>query len=158
MKKKITTFLLTVAMGMTLVACGGNSETSTDIDNSSESTQNESNDTAEDASDQTGDPSLDDLESYLLDKGALTGEKTQTSAEMIGAISGFKYADANAEIYEYDENSDDYKTLSGGGSIEIEGMSGYTVSSTAINGKFVLMASSSGEISQELIDAFNSFK
>lgn len=158
MKKKIVTFLITVAMGMTLAACGGNSETSTDTDSSAESTQSESNDTAEDTSDQAENPTLDDLESYLLDKGVLTGEKTQTSAEMIGAISGFKYADSNAEIYEYDENSEDYKTLSEGGSIEIEGMSGYAVSSTAINGKFVLMASSSGDVSQELIDAFNSFE
>ncbi len=158
MKKKLATFLLTVAMGITLMACEGNSGTSTSSDSSPEPTQSESNEVSEDTSEQAGGPTIDDLESYLLDKGVLSGEKTQTSAEMIGAISGFKYADSNAEIYEYDENSDDYKTLSDGEAIEIEGMSGYTVSSTAINGKFVLMASSSGEISQELIDAFNSFK
>lgn len=99
MKKKIVTFLITVAMGMTLAACGGNSETSTNTDSSDESAQSESNDTAE-----------------------------------------------------------DYKTLSEGGSIEIEGMSGYAVSSTAINGKFVLIASSSGDVSQVLIDAFNAFE
>ena len=75
---------------------------------------------------------------------------------MIGAVSGFKYADSHAEFYEYDENSDAYKTLSSGGSVEIEGMSGYAVSATAVNGKYVLIAS--GDISQELIDAFNSFE
>ena len=99
---------------------------------------------------------LADLETYLLDHGVLTGEKTETAASMIGATSGFKYADSNAEFYEYDENSDVYKTLSSGGSVEIEGMSGYAVSATAINGKYVLI--SSGDVSQELIDAFNSFK
>ena len=56
------------------------------------------------------------------------GEKTETMASMIGAISGFKYADSNAEFYEYDETSDTYQALA------------------------------SGDVSQELIDAFNSFK
>ena len=47
---------------------------------------------------------------------------------MIGAISGFKYADSYAEFYEYDETSDTYQALA------------------------------AGDVSQELIDAFNSFK
>lgn len=91
-----------------------------------------------------------------MDKGVLSGEKTETMASMIGAISGFKYADSNAEFYEYDETSDAYQALAAGESVEIEGMSGFTVSAAAINGKYVLIAS--GDVSQELIDAFNTFK
>lgn len=158
MKKKIITVMIAGMLALSATACGGSGD-------SSDAPQNDSVQEEENAAPETeqqttveepAETTLADLETYLLDQGVLTGEKTETAASMIGATSGFKYADSNAEFYEYDENSDAYKTLSSGGSVEIEGMSGYAVSATAINGKYVLI--SSGDVSQELIDAFNSFK
>ena len=74
---------------------------------------------------------------------------------MVGAENGIKYADSNIEIYEYDETSEEYKSLSSGGSVGIEGMEGFTMSATSINGPFVLFAT--GDISQELKDTFESY-
>ena len=158
MKKKIITVMIAGMLALSATACGGSGD-------SSDAPQNDSVQEEENAAPETeqqttveepAETTLADLETYLLDQGVLSGEKTETAASMIGATSGFKYADSNAEFYEYDEKSDAYKTLSSGGSVEIEGMSGYAVSATAINGKYVLI--SSGDVSQELLDAFNSFK
>lgn len=162
MKKKIITVMIAGMLALSATACGGSGDSSDAPEN--DSVQEEENATPEaeqqtaeeESAEEPAETTLADLETYLLDQGVLTGEKTETAASMIGAISGFKYADSNAEFYEYDENSDAYKTLSSGGSVEIEGMSGYAVSATAINDKYVLI--SSGDVSQELIDAFNSFK
>ena len=93
-----------------------------------------------------------DLESFLLEEGIVSGEKTKMAAEMVGALDGFKYGDFGVEVYEYDVNSEEYIALSKGEEIPLKGMDGFTVGATAINGKFVLM----GEPSQEAIDAFNS--
>lgn len=90
----------------------------------------------------------------MLDEGALTGERTQMAAEMVGAVDGFKYDESNAEIYEYDVTSENYMKLSNGEQIQIEGMEGFFVDAVSVNGKFVLM----GTPSQETTDAFNSFK
>ena len=162
MKKKIITVMIAGMLALSATACGGSGDSSDAPQN--DSVQEEENATPEaeqqtaeeESAEEPAETTLADLETYLLDQGVLTGEKTETAASMIGATSGFKYADSNAEFYEYDENSDAYKTVSSGGSVEIEGMSGYAVSATAINGKYVLI--SSGDVSQELIDAFNSFK
>lgn len=162
MKKKIITVMIAGMLALSATACGGSGDSSDAPQN--DSVQEEENATPEaeqqtaeeESAEEPAETTLADLETYLIDQGVLTGEKTETAASMIGATSGFKYADSNAEFYEYDENSDAYKTLSSGGSVEIEGMSGYAVSATAINGKYVLI--SSGDVSQELIDAFNSFK
>ena len=159
MKKKFLALIITSMMVASLSACGNDSEKSASVEKqeqSNEEAQPEEQANEEEPVAEPAETTLADLETYLLDKGVLTGEKTETLASMIGAVSGFKYADSNAEFYEYDENSDAYKTLSSGGSVEIEGMSGYAVSATAVNGKYVLIAS--GDISQELIDAFNSFE
>lgn len=162
MKKKIITVMIAGMLALSATACRGSGDSSDAPQN--DSVQEEENATPEaeqqtaeeEPAEEPAETTLADLETYLLDRGVLTGEKTETAASMIGATSGFKYADSNAEFYEYDENSDAYKTLSSGGSVEIEGMSGYAVSATAINGKYVLI--SSGDVSQELLDAFNSFK
>lgn len=92
------------------------------------------------------------IEDYLLDKNLLSGDRVEMAADMVGAISGFKYG--NAEIYEYDTSSDEYKELSSGNSIPLKGVDGYTVDALAINGKYVLM----GEASDDLIKAFKDFK
>lgn len=162
MKKKLITVMIAGMLALFATACGGSGDSSDAPQN--DSVQEEENATPEaeqqtaeeESAEEPAETTLADLETYLIDQGVLTGEKTETAASMIGATSGFKYADSNAEFYEYDENSDAYKTLSSGGSVEIEGMSGYAVSATAINGKYVLI--SSGDVSQELLDAFNSFK
>ena len=93
-----------------------------------------------------------DIEKYLLDKNLLSGERTEMAAEMVGALSGFKYGDA--EIYEYDTSSEEYKELAAGNAIPLDGMEDITVDALAINGKYVLM----GEASDELIKAFKEFK
>lgn len=155
MKKKFLALIIASMMVASLSACGNDSEKSANVENQEQSNEKEQVNEEEPVA-EPAETTLADLETYLLDKGVLTGEKTETAASMIGAVSGFKYADSHAEFYEYDENSDAYKTLSSGGSVEIEGMSGYSVSATSINGKYVLIAS--GDISQEVIDAFNSFE
>ena len=161
MKKKIITVMIAGMLALSATACGESGDNSDVPQNDSvqeekDATPESEQQAEEEPAEEPAETTLADLETYLLDQGVLTGEKTETAASMIGATSGFKYADSNAEFYEYDENSDAYKTLSSGGSVEIEGMSGYAVSATAINGKYVLI--SSGDVSQELIDAFNSFK
>lgn len=95
--------------------------------------------------------SLDDLEKYLIEKKVLSGDRTEMAAEMVGAISGLKYG--NSEFYEYDTSSENYKTLSSGGSIVLEGF-GLSLTPLAINNEFVMF----GEASDELVTAFNEYK
>lgn len=97
--------------------------------------------------------SLDDIEKYMIDNGAVSGQKTQMAADMVGAINGFKYSDSNVEIYEYDINSKNYKALAKGKKIPIEGLDGYEISAVSINGKFVLL----GDPSKDAINIFDSF-
>lgn len=162
MKNKIITVIIASMLAVCVMACGKSEKDSAPVENETvqeedeEKAEPEEQEVKEEPVAEPTETTLADLETYLLEKGVLSGEKTESAASMIGAVSGFKYADSNAEFYEYDENSEAYKTLSGGGSVEIEGFSGYAISATAINGKYVLIAS--GDISQELIDAFNSFK
>lgn len=162
MKRKILFLSVVAALAFSTSACGNNKTSNTDkvtqkqelekdSSNSSVVNDEEVNNTQE-SKDET---SLEDLEKYLLEKGVLTGSKTETLAQMIGAKAGFKYQDSNAEFYEYDTNSDDYKALSSGSSIEFEEIGGVSISASAINGQYVLI--SSGELSQELLDAFNSY-
>lgn len=157
MKKKLLTLLMALTLSASIIACGGGKQDNTPKKTpKQEDQQKEVEDTSTKENENVKvETSLEGLEKYLLEKGLLTGSKTQTAAEMIGAKAGFKYLDSNAEFYEYDTNSDAYKTLVSGGSVEIEGMSGYSISAKAINEQYVLI--SSENLSQELIDAFNSY-
>ena len=69
------------------------------------------------------------------------------------AEDGVRYADSNVEIYEYDINSDTYNNLKSGASVGFDNAGPF--SAKAVNGKYVLIAT--GEVSQELVDAFKNF-
>lgn len=156
MKKKVFAVLLAAAMVLSLAACesnGSEEETKEEKKIESDSTKKEG-----DKDVLTKETSLSGLEEYLLSEGVLTGERTETVASMVGAVSGFKYADTGAEFYEYDEASEAYKKLSAGEAIELEGFDGFEVSATAINGKYVLITSSEGSVDQALVDAFKAYK
>lgn len=171
MIKKFLTALLLLALSASSVACGGNVQESKEPSKSSEVVSNapsdeskvtpapESQNKTENASDndpaKVSEKTLEDVEDYLLDKGVLSGERVQMGAELIGGIAGFKYKDSAAEIYEYDMGSEEYKKLANGEEIPLKGMESYTVKAVSINGKFVLFGDN---VSQELIDTFNSFK
>lgn len=98
------------------------------------------------------DDTLDGIEKYFSDKGLLTGERTKKEASMIGGIDGFAYSEADIEIYEYDINSEEYKSLSNGDAVTIEGMENYSVTADAINGKFILLSDN-----KKVIKAFKNF-
>lgn len=94
----------------------------------------------------------EDIEGYLLDKNLLSGDRIEMAAEMVGALSGFKYGES--EIYVYDTSSEEYKELAAGNPIPLKGMESITVNALAVNGKYVLM----GVASDDLIKAFKDFK
>ena len=100
-----------------------------------------------------GENTLEDMESWLLEEGVLSGERTEADAELMRAEDGVKYADSNVEIYEYDIYSDTYNNLKSGASVGFDNAGPF--SAKAVNGKYVLIAT--GEVSQELVDAFKNF-
>lgn len=171
MKKGEILIILSLCIALaTFTGCGGEQRESVEkVDDVSVSSQSESETTISENNEDNGDndnkndvsteeSSLTDLEEYLLSVGVLSGERTETAASMIGALSGFKYADSYVEIYEYDVNSEEYKKLSSGESVELDGMAGVSIKATAINGKYVLIASYENSISQDAVDAFTSYK
>lgn len=100
-----------------------------------------------------GGNTLEDMESWLLEEGVLSGERTEADAELMRAEDGVRYADSNVEIYEYDINSDTYNNLKSGASVGFDNAGPF--SAKAVNGKYVLIAT--GEVSEELVDAFKNF-
>lgn len=100
-----------------------------------------------------GGNTLEDMESWLLEEGVLSGERTEADAELMRAEDGVRYADSNVEIYEYDINSDTYNNLKSGASVGFDNADPF--SAKAVNGKYVLIAT--GEVSEELVDAFKNF-
>lgn len=92
-----------------------------------------------------------DMESYLLEKKLLSGDRTEMAADMVGAISGFKYG--NTEIYKYDMESDSYKNLVAENKITLKDF-GVDLVPLAVSKEYVLF----GEASEELIAAFKEFK
>lgn len=99
--------------------------------------------------------SLDNIEQYMINAGCLSGDKTEKSAEMVGALKGFGYSNG-VEIYEFDTNSDAYKAVSNGEGIPINGMDGYTVHFDAINGEFGLVFSNDN-YDQSIVDTFTNY-
>lgn len=98
------------------------------------------------------DDTLEGIEKYFSDKGLISGERVEKYASMIGAIDGFAYEDSDIEIYEYDIASEQYKALSNGEGVPIEGMESYSITANAINGKFVLISNN-----KKIIKAFKKF-
>ena len=131
MKKKWIMLIVVSMLAVLLAACGNDSE----------------------GADSRKETTLEDLESYLLEKGVLSGEKTEVDAEFMHAEDGFQYADSNVQIYEYDTNSNVYDSLASGGAVGFNGQGPFWAE--AVNGKYVLITT--GEISQELRHAFANF-
>ena len=171
MKKRFVTVLLLLTLSTSAVACGSNEPESSEPSQSLEETvsvpkeesnvesesesQSETESTPEVDSIEVSEKTLEDIENYLLDKGVLSGERVPKWAVLIGGIDGFMYKDSTGEIYEYDTNSEAYQKLANGEEISLEGMENFTLKAVSINGKFVLFGD---DVSQELIDAFNSFE
>lgn len=153
MKNKLLTVLLLSVMAVGILACG-NKDSNLEPSGEVSTTQTESDGSESSTPEESSERTLEDIEKFMLDNGAVSGERTQMVAEIIGGIAGFKYSDSGVEIYEYDVNTEEYISLSNGEEIPLQGMDGFTIGATAINGKFVLM----GEPSQEAIDIFNSFR
>lgn len=163
MKKKV---LVTLLLSTTLVftACGNSKtdeqtvqETPTITESPNATITDTPEITGQEDASQAEELSLDGLESTLLEKGLLKGEKTPVAAEMIGAKAGFKYADSETEVYEYDTSSEQYKKFTDGEEVELEGMEGFSIKSSAINGKFVLIFSNDSS-NDDILNAFNSYK
>lgn len=153
MKKKLVSIILAAALicsSATLVFAGEKDDRIKELETQVEQMQK----TIDELQDKLAkyETSSSNIEDYLLEKGMLSGDRVEMAAEMLGAIAGFKYEDA--EIYEYDTNSEEYLKLSSGESIPLQGVDGITLSALAVNGKYVLM----GEASDELISAFKEFK
>lgn len=149
--KKLYLSLFTLAL-LSLSGCGATTTTTqhneTTVITSSEEIATESSTTEETFND------VYSVAKALFDKGLITGQPTYLNAEMIHAVEGVKYSDQGVEIYEYDVSSDAYKSFSNGKSVALEGLDGYFVSASAINGKFVLIFSDNED--QSIIDAFSS--
>lgn len=161
MRRKIIALLLCICISGIIAGCGSDDKTSgtdaTNENNSGQAQESETNETQEPEEETKTERSLDDLAAYLKDQGIITGEATETSAEMIGAIEGVKYADNNIELYQYDTSSEAYKTLEAGEELGIEGLEGYAVKAAAVNEEFVLILSNDGE-NADAVNAFTSYK
>lgn len=165
MRKKLLTALLLITLSANVVGCGGDGSGKSNSPKHSEEITKipaetstpapvNTDETSVISGSETKEISLTELESYLLNKGVLSGERVQMVADLIGGIDGFKYKDSGCEIYEYDTTSEEYKKLSSGEEIPLKGMESYKVKAVSVNGKFVLFGEN---LSQELIDSFNSF-
>lgn len=92
-----------------------------------------------------------DMESYLIEKNLLSGDRVEMASDMVGAVSGFKYGDA--EIYKYDMEAESYKDLIKENKITLKDF-GVDLVPLAINEGYVLF----GKAPEELIAAFKEFK
>ncbi len=149
MRKRL---FLVVATSMILLLCACSSD---DAENATtkNNTKIENNTTT---GSETKESTLSDLADYLLDKGVVTGSSTSTAADLISAEAGFKYVDSSVEVYEYDTNSDAYKTLVETNQVELQGFN-MTLKATAIKGKYVLFCEDAAN-KADIISAFNDFE
>lgn len=162
MKKKILFLLLFLTLSFT--ACSDNEPTTpenklldegsaTEVEEMENAIQNEINNIAEQYEPQNTTNSLHDLCKQLEDNNLVNGEYIEMAGEMVGAISGIKYADCNVEIYEYDTNSEKYAEIVNTGKTTLEGFNIDFVPS-AINGKYIIYCDES-ENKNEIIDFFS---
>lgn len=98
--------------------------------------------------------SISDVVDFLKGKGYIKGNETKMDASMIGGLSGVKYKDSKIEIYEYDTNSDTYKSLVKTNKVMIEGLN-IEMTMSAVNGKFVLYCEEADN-KDDIIKTFNS--
>lgn len=171
MKKKILVLLCIVSIG--ICGCGSSNAVSSNVapssatEKSSESKNSEKSNTdslkstelevLEDSETENAERTLEGIENYMVEKGCLTGDRSEKSAELVGAISGFGYSGSEIEIYEYDTSSDSYKLIESGEDVPIEGMDDYSVHFSAVNGEFALLFSNNGDADQGIIDIFNAY-
>lgn len=165
MKKKM--MILLVAFTMIFAGCGSGANDKTGNDTKKEESQKNSDNVKEDESEdnasvpteedntEVAERSLADLEQYMLEKGCLTGERTEKAAEMLGAVAGFGY-DCGVEIYQYDTSSDTYASVAAGEEIPLQGMDGFSIKFNAVNGEFALYVSDETNL-QTIVDAFNAY-
>lgn len=162
MKKKILFLLLFLTLSFT--ACNKNEpttpenkllyeESATEVEEMENAIQNEINNIAEQYEPQNTTNSLHDLCKQLEDNNLVNGEYIEMAGEMVGAISGIKYADCNVEIYEYDANSEKYAEIVNTGKTTLEGFNIDFVPS-AINGKYIIYCDKA-ENKNEIIDFFS---
>lgn len=104
----------------------------------------------------TIDATLTDVATALTDAGVVTGEQTETFAQMIGATDGFKYSDSGVEVYEYDIDSDEYKQLKEKGAIELEILK-ISLTASSINGQYVLFCEEASN-KDDIVSAFSKIK
>ena len=98
--------------------------------------------------------SLEDLADYLKENNMIKGEPAGVPAEALGTISGAKY-DVVA-IYEYDKDSESYKSLLNNGYVTLEGL-GTKIEPSAVNDKYMLLCDQA-ENRDEIIKVFMNFE
>ena len=88
MKRKILLLFAAFLLGMALSACESNTKEKLENQNTGGTAQENEN---------IEETTLDDLESYLLEQGVLSGKRTEVDAEKIMAEAGFAYKDSNVD-------------------------------------------------------------
>lgn len=99
---------------------------------------------------------LTDLVAYMKDVSVLYGKESAVAASMIGAEKGVKYLESNVELYEYDMESDTYKSILKTNKVALDGFD-IEITVSAVNGKFILLCEDA-EDKEKIIDLFMSFK
>ncbi len=128
-----------------LTSCGNTSNTSS-LSSTSDSTS-ESTTASTSTEPETVVETLDEMCSYLEEKGVVHGERITKNASMMGAIDGTGYKENHAEIYLYEDEAPKTFTVLG-----IEG------EYNATNGKFALIFSLGYEVDNTIIECFKAVK
>lgn len=91
--------------------------------NNKENNNDDTNNIQENDKQNTNTVTLNNLESKIKDLG-ITVSKTQTSYEMVGAKNGYKLksGETTLEVYQYDTNSESYKSAEANQKITLEEM------------------------------------